>query len=181
MKQKFIDAVKDGNVISVRYSLSNEMLLDPRGDSYHEMKAYAEQRLDNLYEPLDGIIDTKPAEDYSEAELMELKNALDANFSKERLQHYEQVVAIVLRDKAEKMEQKSFNDNCGSKCGKFSSEEWTKSVATSFVTGVAAGVFSKLLGATTRDAVVIALSAGIAVAAAAKIIFKDNERKDDKI
>ena len=159
MKQKFVDAVKDGNVISVRYSLSNEMLLDPRGDSYHEMKAYAEQRLDNLYEPLDGIIDTKPAEDYSEAELMELKNALDANFSKERLQHYEQVVSIVLRDKAEK----------------------TKSVATSFVTGVAAGVFSKLLGATTRDAVVIALSAGIAVAAAAKIIFKDNERKDDKI
>lgn len=180
MKQKFIDAVETGNLISVRYSLSNELLLDPRGDSYREMKALAEQRLDNLYEPLDGTLDTKPLEDYGEAELMELKNALDANFSKERLHHYEQVVAIVLRDKAEKMEQKPFNDNRGSKCGKFSSEEWTKSVATGFVTGVAAGGFAKLLGSTTKDAVVIALSAGTAVTAAVKKILKDNDKKDGK-
>ena len=181
MKQKFIDAVEARNLISVRYSLSNELLLDPRGDSYREMKAFAEQRLGNLYEPLDVTLDTKLVEDYSEEDLMELKNALDANFSKERLELYERVVAVVLRDKAEKMEQKQFFDYRRSKNGNFIAEGWTKSAATGIVTGLAAGGFAKFVGATTRNAVIIAISAGAAVTAVTKRIFKDNDRKDEKL
>ena len=103
MTQKFLDAIEAGNLISVRYSLTNELLLDPRGDSYREMKVLAEERLEGLYEALDGKLSEKPAEEYTEAELMELKNDLDANFSRERLAHYEQVVAVVLREKAGKI------------------------------------------------------------------------------
>ena len=88
MTQKFLDAIEAGNLISVRYSLTNELLLDPRGDSYREMKVLAEERLEGLYEALDGKLSKKPVEEYTEVELMELKNDLDANFSRERLAKY---------------------------------------------------------------------------------------------
>ena len=77
MTQKFLDAIEAGNLISVRYSLTNELLLDPRGDSYREMKVLAEERLEGLYEALDGKLSKKPVEEYTEVELMELKNDLD--------------------------------------------------------------------------------------------------------
>ena len=34
MKNKYIEAVESGNIVRVRLSLSNELMLDPRGDSF---------------------------------------------------------------------------------------------------------------------------------------------------
>ena len=50
MEQKFIESVKKGDVKDVRLSLSNELLLDPRGKSFTEMLSYAEANLSNLFE-----------------------------------------------------------------------------------------------------------------------------------
>ena len=50
MEQKFIESVKRGDVKDVRLSLSNELLLDPRGKSFTEMLSYAEANLSNLFE-----------------------------------------------------------------------------------------------------------------------------------
>lgn len=50
MKQKFIESVKSGDVRKVRLSLSNELLLDPRGKAFAEMLNYAKANLSNLFE-----------------------------------------------------------------------------------------------------------------------------------
>ena len=42
MNPKFIKLVEERNIIRVRLSLSNELLLDPRGDSFRKMKSFAE-------------------------------------------------------------------------------------------------------------------------------------------
>ena len=62
MNPKFIKLVEEGNLIRVRLSLSNELLLDPRGDSFREMKRFAESQLPDLYEPDNGTADSKPAD-----------------------------------------------------------------------------------------------------------------------
>jgi hypothetical protein len=184
MTQKFTDAVEAGNLISVRYSLSNELLLDPRGDSYREMKALAEERLDGLYEPLDGELPQKSAEDYTKPELMELKNDLDANFSRERLAHYEQVVAVVLREKAEQMDNESDcrKDHSDLKARQNKeSDNWGTAAKYAVTVGAAAfGTAKFIVGTTATAAAGIATGAALAAGAAVKYI-KDNDGEDEDI
>lgn len=184
MKQKFIDAVEAANLISVRYSLSNELLLDPRGDTYREMKAMAEERLDGLYEPLDGELPQKSADNYTKSELMELKNDLDANFSCERLAHFEQVVAVVLREKAEQMDnesdcKKSHNDLKAQQ--NEGSGNWGTAAKYAITVGAAAfGTAKFIVGTTATAAAGIATGAALATGAAIKYI-KDNDGEDEEI
>lgn len=170
MKQIFIDAVETGNLISVRYSLTNELLLEPSGKSYQEMKAWAEEKFADLYEPLEGELKEKPLETYTEEDLLEMKNELDANFSRERLALYEQVVPVVLREKIELMAKES-KKACGKKT-KCCSEEWSVPAMAGVVSGVAAGGMAKIVGAATGVAVGVAVTAGAAAVAAAKFIKK---------
>ena len=195
MTQKFIDAIEAGNLISVRYSLSNELLLDPRGDSYREMKAMAEERLDGLYEPLEGALPQKVAEDFTEAELMEVKNDLDANFAKERLAFYEQAVAVVLRDKAEQMAHDALaaeeniqaedangsKQKCQSKCrGKVDANSGIMPATVGLVAGLAVGGIAKAFRAASAVAAGVAVTAGVATGAAVKYL-KDNDREDEEL
>ena len=180
MTQKFLDAIEAGNLISVRYSLTNELLLDPRGDSYREMKVLAEERLEGLYEALDGKLSEKPAEEYTEAELMELKNDLDANFSRERLAHYEQVVAVVLREKAEQMTDETSSHTPKARQAKENSN-WGTAAKYAVTAGAAAfGTAKFLVGATATTAATIATGAALAAGAAVKYI-KDNDREDEEL
>ena len=50
MKQRYIDAVTGRNLVKVRIMLADELLLDPRGNTFKEMLAYAKQNLPNLFE-----------------------------------------------------------------------------------------------------------------------------------
>ena len=50
MKDKFIKAVESGDIESVRLFLSNELMLDPRGISFHEMLNFAESKMSNLFD-----------------------------------------------------------------------------------------------------------------------------------
>lgn len=103
MKSQFKRKVDSGDIVGVRISLANEMMLDPRGDSFSEMRSYAESALNNLYIPHDGAILDANREHWNEDLLFATKNALDDNFSRERLDYYYELAQIVLHEKAEQL------------------------------------------------------------------------------
>lgn len=100
MKQKFIESVKSGDVEEVRLSLSNELLLDPRGKTFTQMLNYAKDNLSNLFEEnKEAGYDVLPKEQWDEEFLFTVKNDLDSNFSVEKLAFYQAVIEIVGKDK----------------------------------------------------------------------------------
>ena len=101
MKPKFLEAISDGDVLTIRLYLANEMMLDPRGKSFDKMRTYAEINVDSLYQTHDGTDFTEHSSLWDEELLFNLRNELDSNFSKERLDFFANVAQVVLKDKAE--------------------------------------------------------------------------------
>lgn len=85
MKPKFMKAICDGDLITIRLYLVNELLLDPRGKSFNKMRLYAEMNIMDLYETHDGADLSEASSVWNEELLFNLRNDLDYNFSKERL------------------------------------------------------------------------------------------------
>ena len=81
MKPKFKKVVDAGDLISTRLFLANEMMLDPRGNSFMEMRSYAESSFSNLYDAHDGGAFNMDSATWSEDLLFTVKNELDSNFS----------------------------------------------------------------------------------------------------
>ena len=104
MKVKFIKAVESRDLVSVRFFIANELMLDPRGKSFAEMKNFAEAKFDNLYDPDNAKSYSSVKTDWNEELLFSIKNDLDDNFSKEKLAVYESVAKYVLKDKAEELD-----------------------------------------------------------------------------
>ena len=104
MKVKFIKAVESRDLVSVRFFIANELMLDPRGKSFTEMKNFAEAKFDNLYDPDNAKSYSSVKTDWNEELLFSIKNDLDDNFSKEKLAVYESVAKYVLKDKAEELD-----------------------------------------------------------------------------
>lgn len=100
MKASFLKAVEERDLTSVRFFLSNELLLDPRGISFLEMKSWAEKNCSGLYEAPDKIDYQVIEKDWNENFLYMIKNDLDNSFTKERLALYEKVSKVVLKEKA---------------------------------------------------------------------------------
>lgn len=105
MKKEFIDAIESNDIITIRLIISNELLLNPKGDTYREMKEYAEANVPELYESHDGGSLDIDEDNLTIDVLVQIKNNLDNNFSRERIAVYERVAEIVLRDKTENDEQ----------------------------------------------------------------------------
>lgn len=103
MKEKFIKTVESGDLISVRLFLTNELMLDPRGNSFSEMKILAEKKFSNLYDVDDTKSYSTKKNDWNEELLFSIKNDLDDNFSKEKLAVYENVAKFVLKEKTEQL------------------------------------------------------------------------------
>ena len=103
MKPKFMEAISDGDLITIRLYLANELLLVPSGKSFNKMRAYAELNIIDLYDVHDGSDFSEISSIWSEELLFNLRNDLDYNFSKERLDFFEKVAKIVLREKAQLM------------------------------------------------------------------------------
>lgn len=101
MKAKFIKAVESGDLVSVRLFITNELMLDPRGKSFAEMKSYAEAKLSNLYDVDDAKSYPSSETDWNEELMFSILNDLDSNYSKEKLAVYEKVAKYVLKEKAE--------------------------------------------------------------------------------
>lgn len=104
MKSKFKKVVDAGDLVSTRLFLANEMLLDPRGKSFMEMRSYAETVFLNLYDVHDGGSFEENMSAWSEDLLFKVKNDLDFNFSRERLDFYCNLAKEVLKDKAAKLD-----------------------------------------------------------------------------
>lgn len=104
MESTFVSDVNTENIIGVRISLSNELLLDPRGRSFKEMLAYAESKLTNLYDEHDGISYSEDTQEWNKSFLFSLKNDLKYNFSRERLMFYEKIAKYVLQEKAKQLD-----------------------------------------------------------------------------
>ena len=104
MKPAFKRTVDSGNLDGARTSLANEMMLDPRGHTFKEMLAYAEAAFPNLYEKHNGATLDRNQANWNESMLFATRNALDDNFSKERLSYYYDMAKVVLKDKAATLE-----------------------------------------------------------------------------
>lgn len=110
MKQKFIESVKSGDVRKVRLSLSNELLLDPRGKAFAEMLNYAKANLSNLFEEnREARYEVLPKEQWDENVLFTVKSDLDSNFSVEKLAFYQAVIEIVGKDKMASLDEEEKN------------------------------------------------------------------------
>lgn len=110
MKQKFIESVKSGDVRKVRLSLSNELLLDPRGKAFAEMLNYAKANLSNLFEEnREARYKVLPKEQWNENFLFIVKSDLDSNFSVEKLAFYQAVIEIVGKDKMASLDEEEMN------------------------------------------------------------------------
>ena len=105
MKQEFINAVVEKNLAKVRISLTNELLLDPRGTSFSEMLSYAMSEIPELFDENKEAGYTVPSqEEWDEDFLFTVKNDLDSNFSREKLAFYETVIKIVGKSKGEEID-----------------------------------------------------------------------------
>lgn len=104
MKTKFVKAVEIGDLVSVRLFIANELMLDPRGNSFNEMKKYAEGKIVNLYEVDIPKQYSSVESEWNDEFMYSVKNDLDENFSREKLEMYERIVKIVLKDKAEELD-----------------------------------------------------------------------------
>lgn len=114
MDANFINAVNDKDIVCVRVFITNELGLDPRGISFHEMLAFAESNLDNLYEIDNGKRSVKDIAEWDDFYLSRIKTEVENNFSREKLAYYETVAKHVLKDKARQMDEtakKTQSDN----------------------------------------------------------------------
>lgn len=105
MRTKFTKTVENNDLFGVRQALADEMLIDPRGNSFKEMLAYAEEHLPDLYETDNGTAYTQNESEWTKDLLHNLKYDLSKNFSREKLTLFVKMAQYVLKDKAERLDQ----------------------------------------------------------------------------
>lgn len=105
MRTKFTKTVESNDLFGVRQALADEMLIDPRGNSFKEMLAYAEEHLPDLYETDNGTAYTQNESEWTKDLLHNLKYDLSKNFSREKLTLFVKMAQYVLKDKAERLDQ----------------------------------------------------------------------------
>lgn len=108
MKAKYIEAVTSQNVRKVRMMLADELLLDPRGETFTEMLEYAKNNLPYLFEP-NKVSNYEFSLDEStwDIELAStIKQDLISNFSIEKLALFEKVARKIGEHKAKALNEK---------------------------------------------------------------------------
>ena len=109
MNQRFIQAVAEHDLKKIRLSISNELLLDPRGLSFYEMVKYASDNISDLFEDDDNSEIISDMALWNEEYLSGLHVKLNKNFSKIKLEHFEDVAKIVLKAKIEELNSREHN------------------------------------------------------------------------
>lgn len=106
MDRAFIQAVNDNNLLRVRLLLTNELLLDPRGESFDEMLLFAQTNIPNLFEVnTEANYSIPPQNNWDMNFLFTVKNDLDNNFSNEKIAFYKTVIKNVCKEKVERLTQ----------------------------------------------------------------------------
>lgn len=116
MKQKYIDAVAERNLVKVRIMLADELLLDPRGKTFKEMLAYAKQNISNLFEVnKEANFVISPDRSIWDIDLVsEIKQDLISNFSVEKLALFQEVAMEVGKEKAKALAEEEYRERSNS-------------------------------------------------------------------
>lgn len=181
MKQEFITAVNDSDLAKVRISLSNELLLDPRGATFSEMLRYAQERLPDLFEE-NHVSDysVPPQEKWDKSFLFKVKNDLDSNFSKEKLAFYEAVIKAVGKSKANEIDHqknqryKETYNNIVMPSRKKSQR--TSSINKTYVTVSAGGTILALIGIAAEQTLLTVLG-GTALVVGGVLLINNHMQK----
>lgn len=178
MKAKFIKAVDSGDVQRARLFLANELMLDPRGRSFNEMLDYAQTHLAGLFESSDGKEYSQHVEEWNKDFLFQLKNDLEVNFSKERIEFYAKVAKCVLRDKAEQLnkEEEEQKNKDKRRHENVRSDHYSSSSKKKAYAGVTAGgVVLTVAGLCAQKAVLASLGvAGIVIGGV--LLYKESQK-----
>lgn len=174
MKQEFVDAVADKNLAKVRISLSNELLLDPRGTTFSEMLSYAMSSLPDLFEEnKESNYTVPPQEEWNEVFLFKVKNDLDSNFSREKLAFYETVVKTVGKSKADGIEEEERKESEQQKTNRRSQE---RSINKTYVTVSAGGATLALIGIVAGKTLLTVVG-GAALVVGGVLLLNDKKEK----
>ena len=107
ISEKVAKRLTGDDLPSTRLTLSNEMLLDPRGERFKEMRKMAEGKWgDRLYDKHKGII----SKSHDKSSLFDVKNNLDDNFSRERLDDYYNQSKRILKSKADSLNKEEIGE-----------------------------------------------------------------------
>ena len=181
MKPKFKRAVDADDIIDVRLFLSNELMLDPRGHTFEEMKSYAEENLNDLYEPDNGKVYPTDSDEWTKDTLFEIKNDLDSNFSKQRLETYEKVAKHVLKDKAIDLEAnenvKSYENQYEESYNDYQSSTKSRRTRNNNIYGgiAVAGLAASIVGICVSRALITSLGVGGLVVGG--LLYLTNKKK----
>lgn len=93
--EEFKSAVSAGNRTMVRIMLKDSLLVDKSFVSFNEMLAYAEKRMDNLYDVHDGEVFIEEPDKWNKDYMNQQLFAVVSNFSKERLSLLKKIIAHV--------------------------------------------------------------------------------------
>ena len=106
MNNEFIKAVEEKKIKTVRMMLSNELLLDPRGETFGKMLQYSKENLDNLFEPNEPARFEIPTnkEEWTDEVVSKMKRDLNMNFSIEKLSLFAEMAKWTGRDKAQQLD-----------------------------------------------------------------------------
>lgn len=108
MDKTFIQAVNNNNLLRVRLLLINELLLDPRGESFEEMLLLAKTNMPNLFDVhTEADYSIPPKESWDMNFLSIVKNDLENNFSEKKIAFYKTIVKIVCKAKVERLIQEN--------------------------------------------------------------------------
>lgn len=178
MKEKFKKTVDSRDLEGTRLSLANEMMLDPRGESFIEMRRYAESSFPQLYEVHNGEQFEANQDKWDEALLFSTKNALDDNFSQERLNFYYDLAKTVLKEKAEKLRQEQkgitqYNDTINDRSTIQGSPKANPLYVGAAIGGLIIGGTGLLMGKT-----VIATIGLVGVAISGGLLYNENKTKE---
>ena len=99
MKESFVNAVETRDLQRVRLSLSNELLLLPSGESFQEMSRFARERLPDLFEVDNGEYIETDTQKWDKDYMLSFHSRLNRNFSEQKLNHFADVVKVVLAEK----------------------------------------------------------------------------------
>ena len=155
MNQEFIKAVADKNLAAVRMMLSNELLFDPRGESFCKMLEYANNQLPDLFETERASSFTIPSDkaDWNDDTLSKMKRELNKNFSREKLAIFVEMAKHVGSSKAEEMRVEETTQT--------RKKSSTRKTAGTIITG--SGAIMAITGAAIKSTLITVLGGAIVI------------------
>jgi hypothetical protein len=156
----FIEAVNEKNRRLVRIKLGNIITIDPTLETFREMKNYAEQNLNNLYDAHQGVLNSNKngwTKDYYNEQQAELS----FNFSRERLKLLCDMAANLYGARINTINEGRVREN---------QDDMGKYVAAGALGG---GVLVAGIGAVVKAPIIVGIGIAAAVIGAA-VLIKDS-------